>query len=104
MTWPGLRKAYAHHRNLLSRGHTEISLFYSIIQMSLIMWLALRDMMTIHREWVFIIIPGIVLVAATIQYFVGYFMDRYRIIEDLQEWDMSRMPQIKELLKRAKNE
>uniref|UniRef100_A0A6M3K9W7 Uncharacterized protein n=1 Tax=viral metagenome TaxID=1070528 RepID=A0A6M3K9W7_9ZZZZ len=100
MDWKGVRKSYAHHRNLLSRGHTEISLFYGIIQMSLIVWLALRDMVTIHREWVFVVIPGIVIFAATVQYLVGYFMDRFRVIEDLQEWDMSRMPQIRELLKR----
>jgi len=99
MDWKGVRKFYAHHRNLLSRGHTEISLFYGIIQMSLIVWLTLRDMITIHREWVFVIIPAIVLFAGTVQYLVGYFMDRYKVIDDLQKWDFERNPQVMQILK-----
>jgi len=98
------KKRYAHHRNLLARGHTEISLFYSTISMSLIVWLAIRDSVTIRREWAFVVIPLIILVAATIQYLVGYLMDRYKVIQDLQEWDFSRNPLIQYLYDKAKRE
>ena len=72
--------------------------------MSLIVWLTLRDMITIHREWVFVIIPAIVLFAGTVQYLVGYFMDRYKIIDDLQKWDLERSPLITKILKQTEVE
>lgn len=81
-----------HHRNLLSRGHTEISLFYSTIQMSILVWLFLRDIMTVSRVWIAIIAPVCFLLAIGIQYLVGYLMDRWKLIDALQEWDFKRNP------------
>lgn len=81
-----------HHRNLLSRGHTEISLFYSTIQMGILLWLFLRDVMTISRFWTAIISSTCFLLAIGIQYLVGYLMDRWKLIDALQEWDFKRNP------------
>lgn len=98
MDWRKIKKQWVHHRNLLSRGHTEISLFYSTIQMSILIWLFLRDLMTFPRVWIFIIAPACGIAAIAIQYFTGYFMERYKIIDDLQEWDFERNPVITRLL------
>ena len=99
MDWKGVRKSYAHHRNLLSRGHTEIGLVYSSVQMGILVWLFLRDVTTFSRLWLFALLPGIVLLALAIQYGVGWLMDRHKVIDDLQKWDMSRNPQVMEILR-----
>lgn len=92
MDWRRIKKRWVHHRNLLSRGHTEISLFYSTLQMSILIWLFLRDLMTFSRIWIFFIAPICFIAAIAIQYLTGYFMDRFKIIDDLQEWDTERNP------------
>jgi len=94
-----IRKRWAHHRNLLSRGHSEISLFYGVIQMALIFWLFLRDITTFSRVWMLVIIPVVVILATIIQYFIGWFMDRNGLIKDYQEWDTERNPIITAILK-----
>jgi len=94
---------WTHHRNLLSRGHSEVSLFYGVIQMALIVWLTIRDSVSIDRQWVIVIIPAIFVVGAGIQYLVGYVMDQTGIIRDYQAWDAERNPLIVDILNRVRS-
>jgi len=97
------KKWFINHRNRLARGQTELSLFQGVIQTALILWLFLRDLMTIPRLWVFLFFPVCLLCVMTIQYFIGYFMDRCKMIDEIQEWDFDRNPQIKKILLNTKN-
>lgn len=93
-----LKARWAHHRNLLSRGQTEISIFYGVISMSLLLWLTLRDMFTIPREWVVFILPGIILSAGAAQYIVGYFIWKWDLIKEYQKWDSEQNPMLTDIL------
>lgn len=70
--------------------------------MSLIIWLALRDSVSIRRYWVFVIIPVLILVAGGLQLLVGYLMDRWKMIHYYQRWDTERNPVISDILKEVK--
>jgi hypothetical protein len=87
-----LKKQFVHHRNLLARGQTEISLFYGLINMCLLFWLFLRDVITVPRVWIVIIAPVCFLIALGMQYLVGYLMNRWKLIDELQKWDFERNP------------
>ena len=99
MNW---RKRYTHHRNLLSRGHTEIGLVYGTLQMAILIWLFLRDLMSFSRTWIFIIAPIVAIIAILIQYLIGLFMDRTHLIDDIQEWDAQRNPLFKKIEEQTK--
>lgn len=60
--------------------------------MSILVWLFLRDIMTVSRVWIAMIAPVCFLLAIGIQYLVGYLMDRWKLIDALQQWDFERNP------------
>ena len=95
-----LKERWAHHRNILSRGQSEISLFYGVISMSLLLWLSLRDAFTIPREWSVFILPAIIVIAGIAQYIVGWIMVRTRFIEEIQKWDGEKNPLLTEILEK----
>jgi len=99
-----IKKRWIHHRNLLARGHTEVSLFYSTIQMAILIWLFLRDLMSFSRFWIFVIAPACAILVILIQYLVGYMMDRYGMIHELQEWDFERNPMVMKILEIVSHE
>ena len=93
------KKWIIHHRNRLARGQTELSLFQGVVQTGLILWLFLRDLMTIPRGWVFFFFPVCLCGVLIAQYVVGYLMDRYKMIDAIQNWDAERNPYLVDIKK-----
>lgn len=96
-------RRWSHQRNLLSRGHTEVSLFYAVIQFSILVWLALRDILDIPASAYIIFFPLLIIVVFLAQYFIGYLMDRYKLIDKYQEWDAERNPYLVSIKKQTKH-
>ena len=96
-----LRKRFIHHRNLLSRGHTEASLVFSLFQYSMIFWLFIRDLITIHRVWMLLIIPLSAILATAIQYTIGYYWDKGKFVDEDNVWISERNPVLMEILSKA---
>jgi hypothetical protein len=101
MNFDNWKKRWAHHRNILSRGQSEISLFYGVVSMSLLLWLSLRDAFTIPRAYGVFIVPAIIILAAVAQYLVGWVMVKIRFIEEIQRWDAEKNPMLKEILEKV---
>jgi len=97
----GFKKRLIHHRNRFARGQTELSLFQGVIQTALIFWLFLRDLMTFPREWVFFFFPICLCGVLIVQYLIGYFMDRFKMIDEIQDWDAARNPYLKDIRKKV---
>ena len=95
------RKKFIHHRNLLSRGHTEASLVFSLFQYSMIFWLFLRDLVTIHRVWMLVIIPVSAILATAIQYAIGFFWDKARFVDEDNAWISERNPILMDILNKT---
>jgi len=70
--------------------------------MAILIWLFLRDLVSFSRVWIFIVAPAVAIMAILIQYLIGYFMDKTKMIDEIQQWDLNRSPQIKSLLEATK--
>jgi len=93
-------KKYIHHRSLLIKGHGEISLIWSVLSQTLIVWLALRDADTIHRIHAIWILPSIMLIALLVQYLIGWIWERNKLVDAEEQWRLERSPMIKQMKER----
>ena len=100
-TW---KKKYIHHRSILLVGHGEISLLYSVVSQTLIVWLALRDAFTIRRHNAIWILPCIMLGALVIQYLVGLFWERKKLVNEEQSWRFQRTNEVMEILNHTRKD
>ena len=99
----GIKKAWVHHRQLLARGRDEIGLFLSVIQISLLGGLFVKSLIQVSSKLVFLIVAGVFILLVLMQYFIGYLMDKSKIIENYIGWNASRNPLFKEILKILKD-
>ena len=91
-------KSYVTWRCVLMKGHSEVSLVMSIVSPVLLVWLTLRDAVTIARIHALWIIPVLVIVAIIVQIIIGMIWDKKKLVEAEQSWLMKRTPEIQELL------
>jgi len=96
-------KSYVTWRCVLMKGHSEVSLVMSIVSPVLLVWLTLRDAVTIARIHALWIIPVLVIVAIIVQIIIGMIWDKKKLVEAEQSWLMKRTPEIQELLKKNEN-
>ena len=92
-------RKYVHWRCVLMRGHGEVSLVMSIISPVLLIWLTLRDAVTIDRIHAIWILPCLIIMAIIIQIIIGMIWDKKKLVEAEQSWLMKRTPEIQTLLK-----
>ena len=85
------------------RGHGEVSLVMSIISPVLLIWLTLRDAVTIARIHAIWILPCLVILAVIVQLIIGWIWNKKKLVDAEQTWLMDRTPAIQELLKKEKN-
>lgn len=98
-----IAKAYVSWRCVLMRGHGEVSLVMSIVSPTLIIWLTLRDAVTIARIHALWIIPSLIVLAVIVQFAIGWVWDKKKLVNYEQEWLMDRTEAIQELLKKNDN-
>ena len=91
-------KKYVTWRCVLMKGHSEVSLVMSIISPVLLVWLTLRDAVTIARIHALWILPCLIVVAVIVQLIIGMIWDKKKLVEAEQSWLMERTPEIQELL------
>lgn len=96
-------KKYVSWRCVLMRGHGEVSLVMSIISPVLLIWLTLRDAVTIARINALWILPCLVIMAIIVQLVIGMIWDRKKLVDEEQNWLMDRTPAIQELLKKRES-
>ena len=72
--------------------------------MAILFWLLLRDVTTFSRFWIVGFFPIILIVSIAIQYLIGWFMDKYKVIEDIQEWDAERNPLMTKIVKQTEKQ
>jgi len=102
MDQANLIKKYIHHRSLLVKGHSELSLAVSVFNYAMLMWLTLRDIITFPRIYVLLILPGTFVVVFIIQYIIGWIWERKKLVNEEQDWLAVRNPVLKEILREAK--
>ena len=98
------KKIYIHHRSILVAGHAEVSLVYSVVSQTLIVWLALRDAFTIPRHNAIWILPLIMVSAIIVQYFVGLFWEKKKLINEEQSWRFQRTSEVMEILNHTRKD
>jgi len=91
-------KKYIHWRCILVRGHSEVSLLWSVISQTLIVWLAIRDAVTVQRIHALWIIPAIMVLAIIVQFVIGWVWEKKKLVNEEQAWVMERTEAIQELL------
>lgn len=91
------KKLIVHHRCILARGQSECSLVWGALQMGILAWLMLRDAITISRTFVFIVAPIIVLLVLAVQYYIGWFYERHKVIDEITLWDSERNKILKDI-------
>ena len=86
------------------KGHSEVSLVMSIVSPVLLVWLTIRDAVTIARVNALWIIPCLIVLAIIVQVIIGMIWDKKKLVEAEQSWLMKRTPEIQELLNAKSND
>jgi len=85
-----LSDRYVHHRNLLSKGNTEIGLILTSFSQGLLVWLTLRDAFSIGRRWVILVLLMAVIVNIIVKWAFGWFYNRYHMFDREHAWNTRR--------------
>ena len=96
-------RKYIHWRCILVRGHSEVSLLWSVLSQTLIVWLAIRDSVSIHRIHALWILPLIMILALIVQFVIGWVWEKKKLVDAEQKWIMDRTEAIQELLNKKEN-
>jgi len=96
---------YIHHRNLLLRGYSEVSVIIGIFNNTLLVWLFLRSL-GVENKYI-VILPFLVCLVIIILYMIGRVYMRQGMIAEDYSWQAHQNPAWKELmtvLRSQKNE
>lgn len=94
------KKRFIHHRNLLIRGHGELSLVISGIQQGMLIWLILRDMFPpsiMKRSYIVPVVMICIVLISLIKWIWGWLFDKYKLVDQDMSWIMTRTPEMQEL-------
>lgn len=94
-----MKIAYVHHRNLVLKGYQEIGVLVGMTNMSMLLWLCLRDFFGLSRRWIFLI-PFIWLLALVCMYFYGWVWDRKKMFDEEHLWHSRRSPYMRGMYER----
>ena len=94
-----LIKGYIHHRALLARGNMEMGFFTSYGHQVILIWLFVRDLFQVDKQWAVYFIPAYFFIKITFEWGLGQFFLKSGIIESEKEWVEERNPIAKKILK-----
>ena len=90
-------KKYVHNRSLFTRGNQEVQYLMSFFQQAILIWLFVRDLLSIPTGWVVYFVPAYFVVKFCVEWSLGRYFDRTDVISEEQRWYTERNPIFKKM-------